>query len=452
MCAGTSLEAAISIQAAGFQRERSGTNAGAKLGHGTYITTTLEKAMGYAKKMPHAGCVFILQVDLGKCLKLAANDTMRKTWHEQGYDSAWLPKDAVGVAAEEHCVWDPMRIKIVDVVLGNTREALAAGFQRASVLGNGRLENGEMRRAREEQENQRNKEEAERKLAQHEQNIQQAKQREAEIHREAKQVASQEARRCEIARRQEENTARLSRTVSARAIAGPTEELLNMTSDVAKDMVDVVREVCDTETKRAKREGRAEQGLKGIRNTFLDGPQSIQTLAQKLDRRETQLRVRAGICDNSELSVSTARAWQVMVFGEGKNGKSTVLNALLGEELLPSGQRKLTGNLTIIRTIQDSTGMEKAGIHRMGEDESHMEPIELLAACPGKSRVKADYVTNDSIDRLHIFHRHEILKHGVILMDVPGMNQDHERDEKINRAVDDCHMLLVICDATKVTK
>jgi hypothetical protein len=30
-------------------------------------------------------------------------------------------------------------------------------------------------------------------------------------------------------------------------------------------------------------------------------------------------------------------AVRVMVFGEGKNGKSTVLNALLGEELLPSG-------------------------------------------------------------------------------------------------------------------
>eukprot|EP01048_Picozoa_sp_COSAG05_P020414 COSAG05_NODE_3459_length_2046_cov_14.818695_3_plen_41_part_01 len=28
---------------------------------------------------------------------------------------------------------------------------------------------------------------------------------------------------------------------------------------------------------------------------------------------------------------------QVMVFGEGKNGKSTLLNALLGEKVLPSG-------------------------------------------------------------------------------------------------------------------
>eukprot|EP01048_Picozoa_sp_COSAG05_P028115 COSAG05_NODE_8554_length_693_cov_3.414141_3_plen_26_part_01 len=26
-----------------------------------------------------------------------------------------------------------------------------------------------------------------------------------------------------------------------------------------------------------------------------------------------------------------------MVFGEGKNGKSTLLNALLGEKVLPSG-------------------------------------------------------------------------------------------------------------------
>ena len=36
----------------------------------TYVTTTLEKALNYAKKMPHAGCVFKLQVDLGNCKTL----------------------------------------------------------------------------------------------------------------------------------------------------------------------------------------------------------------------------------------------------------------------------------------------------------------------------------------------------------------------------------------------
>jgi hypothetical protein len=191
---------------------------------------------------------------------------------------------------EEHCVWDPKQIEILDVVLGNTREAQAAGFQKAFVDGKGRLENEEIRQAREEQDIQHKTEEAERKLAQREQDIQQAKQREAEMHH-TKQVAGR------LQRRQEEDTLRetLSRIVSERAIAGATEELMNMTSDIAKDMIEVVREVCAMETKRAKREGRAEQGLKGIRNTFLDGTKSVQTLANELDRRQTQLRVRARI-------------------------------------------------------------------------------------------------------------------------------------------------------------
>ena len=59
---------------------------------------------------------------------LPSNDPMRKTWHEHGFDSAWSPEGVNG-KREEHCVRDPkLRIRIVDVILGNTREGRAAGF------------------------------------------------------------------------------------------------------------------------------------------------------------------------------------------------------------------------------------------------------------------------------------------------------------------------------------
>lgn len=59
---GTSLDAALSIQANGFDPDLAGNNAGAMLGKGIYVTSTLEKAMNYAKTKQASGVVLILKV------------------------------------------------------------------------------------------------------------------------------------------------------------------------------------------------------------------------------------------------------------------------------------------------------------------------------------------------------------------------------------------------------
>ncbi len=105
----------------------SGTNAGAMLGSGIYITTTLEKAMNYAKVKEHSGAIFKLKVNLGNCLELKRNDPHMTDWHTLGYDSAFSPAGANG-QREENCVRDPSRIQIEDVILGHTGHAARAGF------------------------------------------------------------------------------------------------------------------------------------------------------------------------------------------------------------------------------------------------------------------------------------------------------------------------------------
>jgi len=77
---GTSIEAALEIQEYGFDVSRAGTNAGSLLGPGVYCTTTLEKAMDYAKGNPASGIIFELRADLGRCKTLAAGDALMKTW------------------------------------------------------------------------------------------------------------------------------------------------------------------------------------------------------------------------------------------------------------------------------------------------------------------------------------------------------------------------------------
>ncbi|EOD39072.1 hypothetical protein EMIHUDRAFT_223954 [Emiliania huxleyi CCMP1516] len=139
---GTSLEAIVAIQESGFRVDLSGSNAGAALGPGVYVTTTLLKALNYAegtagKPNPAAGGVLVLEVALGRCYRVRSNSQGERTsWAARGYDSAWAAEGVIGIR-EEHCVRDPARIRITNVVLGNTRAAQDSGYQ----VCNGRLRN-----------------------------------------------------------------------------------------------------------------------------------------------------------------------------------------------------------------------------------------------------------------------------------------------------------------------
>jgi hypothetical protein len=130
------LEAAENIQKVGFDVTRSGSNAGAMLGRGLYFTSTLEKAINYAKRMPCQGAIFEVQVQLGKCYRVSANDSNMAKWQEMGYDSAWAAAGIIG-EREENCIKDPRppRVMIKNVIFGHTGEARRAGY---SVV-NGRL-------------------------------------------------------------------------------------------------------------------------------------------------------------------------------------------------------------------------------------------------------------------------------------------------------------------------
>jgi len=105
------LENVLAIQSRGFDVGRSGANAGQMLGAGVYVTTSLEKAMNYARE---GGAVFRLEVDLGRCANLEKTRDLRG-WHTQ-YDSAWAPRGLIGIR-EENVVRDAQRVRVRDVVL-----------------------------------------------------------------------------------------------------------------------------------------------------------------------------------------------------------------------------------------------------------------------------------------------------------------------------------------------
>ena len=104
---GTSAHAAHKIQREGFKPSTHGM-----LGRGVYLSRDRLKAQRYG------ATILKLEVDLGRSAKITQQgDPLQKTWHDAGYDSAWVPPACgmVHSGLEENCVWDPSRIKVLAV-------------------------------------------------------------------------------------------------------------------------------------------------------------------------------------------------------------------------------------------------------------------------------------------------------------------------------------------------
>ena len=103
----------------------------------------------------------------------------------------------------------------------------------------------------------------------------------------------------------------------------------------------------------------------------------------------------------------------VAVLGQFKRGKSTLVNALLGEAVLPVGVVPVTTVVTVIRH-----GEERAARVRFEDDHWHgVEPATL-----------AEYVSEERnpgnqkrVVGIEVFHPSPLLASGLCLVDTPGV-------------------------------
>nr|XP_029481679.1 uncharacterized protein LOC115104390 [Oncorhynchus nerka] len=120
---GTSWWAAQKIMAKGFFQSKCGM-----LGQGVYLSRDLEKASRYPLDLTeHQKVVIKVKVNVGKVKKVdRQGHPLQKTWHDEGYDSAWVPPNCgmVKSGLEENCVWDPNRITVLDTIKSKTEPTL----------------------------------------------------------------------------------------------------------------------------------------------------------------------------------------------------------------------------------------------------------------------------------------------------------------------------------------
>lgn len=120
------------------------------------------------------------------------------------------------------------------------------------------------------------------------------------------------------------------------------------------------------------------------------------------------------------------KTFNLVVAGEFKRGKSSIINALLGEEILPVGVVPLTSVITVIQA-----GAVPAARAQMLNGHSdpialdHLADMNTEPGNPGNVKGVRQIVVDYPSDWLHS---------GICLVDTPGIGSLHEHNTEVTRA------------------
>ncbi|MDA3902792.1 MAG: dynamin family protein [Desulfuromusa sp.] len=136
-----------------------------------------------------------------------------------------------------------------------------------------------------------------------------------------------------------------------------------------------------------------------------------------------------------------AGQFRLAVLGQFKRGKSTLLNALLGEELLPTAIIPVTAIPTFIGSA------EKTDVQISFDTEA--EPVRFpVTSGQSLGDFLAEYVTeagnsnnHRQVKRVDVGHPAVILQQGIVLIDTPGIGSTHKHNTEV------AYQVLPECDA-----
>ena len=120
------------------------------------------------------------------------------------------------------------------------------------------------------------------------------------------------------------------------------------------------------------------------------------------------------------------RVFRIAIAGEFSTGKSTLINALLGAELLPTALEACTAVVTRIRTANLN---EEAGIYvtfqRSGQRKIKAEELRATLTFAGQSG------DDRAIQANVLLSQSTFLDNGIEIIDTPGVNDPEARGEEI---------------------
>ncbi|MEM7716180.1 MAG: dynamin family protein [Cyanobacteria bacterium P01_A01_bin.68] len=168
------------------------------------------------------------------------------------------------------------------------------------------------------------------------------------------------------------------------------------------------------------------------------------------EKASGQLGLEQEIADLNTVSENLREGvFRLLVLGDMKRGKSTLLNAVIGEKILPTGVNPCTAVLTIVRygdekqvTIHfnDEKPPESMGFdifkerYTIPDDEAKILEEQGKEAFPDVEYAVIEYPL-------------DLLEKGVELIDSPGLNDTESRNKLALGYINNCHAILFVLSA-----
>lgn len=133
--------------------------------------------------------------------------------------------------------------------------------------------------------------------------------------------------------------------------------------------------------------------------------------------------------------------FRISVFGGFSNGKSTLLNALMGfdKEILEVDELATTAAITAIQTPDSPELENKARISFNDGSEDKIVPIEEIGQYSAKHRMEdgtsKDDEVEDNVREVRLYIKSRFLENGVVITDTPGFNSVYQKHDLITKSI-----------------
>ncbi|MGB3494505.1 MAG: dynamin family protein [Elainellaceae cyanobacterium] len=201
------------------------------------------------------------------------------------------------------------------------------------------------------------------------------------------------------------------------------------------------------------------QDLEKVAQSRQDFAQYLGDMASTLAIAETEGSPKSGklaldpvITDlNTASGNLSSDVFRLLVLGDMKRGKSTFLNALMGEKLLPTDVNPCTAVLTVLRYGPEKQVTVHFNDGKVPETLSFDAFKQRYTIRPEQAKKLEDEGVQafPDVEYAVVDYPLELLEKGVEIIDSPGLNDTEARNQLTLNYIHNCHAILFVLSSTQ---